>query len=87
MALQTRYTVTMKQSKVLISLSVICLVLGSVIGFLVVGSNTEENQPLTTDVACTEEARICPDGSGVARQGPNCEFPDCPSEMSAIKPQ
>ncbi len=27
---------------------------------------------------CTEEAKICPDGSAVERTGPNCEFPSCP---------
>ena len=30
--------------------------------------------------ACTEEAKICPDGSGVGRTGPNCEFAPCPGE-------
>lgn len=29
-------------------------------------------------VACTMEAKICPDGSSVGRQGPNCEFSPCP---------
>jgi hypothetical protein len=29
--------------------------------------------------ACTEEARVCPDGSSVSRMGPTCEFPACPS--------
>lgn len=28
--------------------------------------------------ACTEEAKICPDGSAVGRIGPNCEFAACP---------
>lgn len=27
---------------------------------------------------CTEEAMICPDGSSVARTGPDCEFAPCP---------
>ncbi|EKE21689.1 MAG: hypothetical protein ACD_7C00154G0008 [uncultured bacterium] len=27
---------------------------------------------------CTEEAKICPDGSAVGRAGPNCEFSPCP---------
>lgn len=31
-------------------------------------------------VACTEEAKMCPDGSGVGRTGPNCEFAACPSD-------
>ncbi len=30
-------------------------------------------------VACTMEAKICPDGSAVGRQGPHCEFAPCPS--------
>ena len=30
-------------------------------------------------VACTAEAKICPDGSSVGRTGPNCEFAPCPS--------
>lgn len=29
--------------------------------------------------ACTEDARICPDGSTVGRTGPNCEFAKCPT--------
>ncbi len=31
-----------------------------------------------TQVACTQEAKICPDGSSVGRTGPNCEFTACP---------
>lgn len=30
-------------------------------------------------VACTMEAKLCPDGSYVGRRGPNCEFAACPS--------
>ena len=29
-------------------------------------------------VACTMDAKICPDGSAVGRVGPNCEFAACP---------
>ncbi len=29
-------------------------------------------------VACTMEAKLCPDGSSVGRQGPKCEFAPCP---------
>ena len=28
-------------------------------------------------IACTEEAKICPDGSAVGRTGPKCEFTEC----------
>jgi len=30
-------------------------------------------------ILCTQEAKICPDGSAVGRVGPNCEFATCPS--------
>lgn len=29
-------------------------------------------------VACTQEAKLCPNGSYVGRTGPNCEFAACP---------
>lgn len=29
---------------------------------------------------CTQDAKMCPDGSSVGRQGPNCEFAKCPGE-------
>ena len=35
---------------------------------------TTQNQP----VACTQDAKICPDGSAVGRISPNCEFAPCP---------
>jgi hypothetical protein len=28
--------------------------------------------------ACTQEAKLCPDGSAVGRVAPNCEFSPCP---------
>gem|GEM_PF-1705763 len=33
----------------------------------------------TNIVACTEEAKLCPDGSSVGRTGPNCAFANCPA--------
>ncbi|MEK7669318.1 MAG: hypothetical protein AAB350_01875 [Patescibacteria group bacterium] len=38
----------------------------------------------TPSVACTMEAKLCPDGSYVGRTGPNCEFEDCPIPPDAI---
>jgi hypothetical protein len=29
-------------------------------------------------IACTMDAKMCPDGSYVGRQGPKCEFAACP---------
>jgi hypothetical protein len=33
-------------------------------------------------VACTVEAKLCPDGSYVGRTGPSCEFAPCPGATS-----
>ncbi len=34
-------------------------------------------------VACTMEAKLCPDGSYVGRSGPNCEFAACPTAATS----
>lgn len=34
---------------------------------------------VSPDVVCTQEAKLCSDGSYVGRTGPNCEFAPCPS--------
>jgi outer membrane protein OmpA-like peptidoglycan-associated protein len=39
--------------------------------------------PGTGPVACTKDAKICPDGSTVGREGPQCEFAPCPGEGAA----
>lgn len=42
---------------------------------------TYYSQPKQT--ACTEEAKLCPDGSSVGRTGPSCDFAACPSDQTA----
>lgn len=36
----------------------------------------------TEPVACTMEAKVCPDGSFVGRSGPKCEFAPCPTPLN-----
>lgn len=38
------------------------------------------NQP--KQITCTQEAKICPNGSSVGRTGPKCEFAPCPFEVN-----
>lgn len=38
--------------------------------------------PDTPSSGCTEEAKVCPDGSSVGREGPDCEFAACPGEAT-----
>jgi hypothetical protein len=39
-------------------------------------------KPESSQVACTMEAKLCPDGSSVGRSGPNCEFAPCPDSKT-----
>ncbi len=57
-------------------LIIIALIYGAVI----------PNLPKTkvAGVACTAEAKLCPDGSAVGRTGPNCEFAECPMSTSTV---
>jgi len=41
----------------------------------------KKNEPV---VICTQDAKLCPDGSYVARQGPKCEFAECPSQIDTL---
>jgi hypothetical protein len=48
-------------------------------------STTSLDEPMRNDyIACTMEAKQCPDGSFVGRTGPNCEFEECPSTAEQI---
>ncbi|MDE2399938.1 MAG: hypothetical protein KGL67_02950 [Patescibacteria group bacterium] len=49
--------------------------------------STNSNNPAnpTSPVACTQEAKQCPDGSYVGRTGPNCQFAQCPVGNTSSK--
>lgn len=49
------------------------LLIATLFGGYYLGVNNKPKQ-----IACTQEAKICPDGSSVGRTGPNCEFAKCP---------
>ncbi len=38
-------------------------------------------------IACTMEAKLCPDCSYVSRTGPHCQFAPCPGENGSTRPQ
>ena len=62
----------MKMKKNIILVGLILLAI------FVTGCSTKMNSE--KPIACTQEAKICPDGSSVGRTGPNCEFAPCPKE-------
>lgn len=63
--------------KILIVIFIVILLAGAV--YLALEAINGNKQ-----VACTTEAKICPDGSAVGRIGPNCEFAPCPDEISIV---
>ncbi|OGK13184.1 hypothetical protein A3C98_00610 [Candidatus Roizmanbacteria bacterium RIFCSPHIGHO2_02_FULL_37_15] len=70
----------------------IILLIGAVIGFqLGKWSVKQDASPIyptrgvfPSEKVCTQEAKLCPNGSYVGRTGPNCEFAPCPTaDLSA----
>lgn len=59
-----------------IIIAAIVVALGTI--FILAGGRSA-NAPSEEPVACTAEAKLCPDGSAVGRSGPNCEFAPCPT--------
>ena len=64
--------------KLVVSGVVACIALAGV-GVYYLANKT----PNPVAVACTAEAKICPDGKAVGRTGPNCEFAPCPVDTVA----
>jgi len=67
----------------------ITIILGSIIGaiiILIIGFGIYKFNFTNDDIylACTEEAKLCPDGTAVGRTGPDCSFPACPEITSQL---
>lgn len=62
--------------KIIIVCGIAVVVLGTIYFY------SDKSIPSLTDTkptSCTEEAKLCPDGSAVGRTGPDCTFAECPS--------
>ncbi len=57
---------------------VIILLLATLTWLFAFGPTVHPLRPTPEPVACTMDAKVCPDGSAVGRTGPNCEFAPCP---------
>jgi len=49
-----------------------------IIATIIISALIQNPQP----IACTEEAKLCLDGSAVGRVAPKCDFAPCPSEIN-----
>ncbi len=68
-----------KQSKGKIYVLILLIAIAGAVTVLFLRSIGGVPLRVTGPVACTMEAKICPDGSAVGRSGPKCEFAQCPS--------
>jgi len=64
---------------ILIIVILAAIVGGGILAYQYLWLPKEEAKNSQKPVACTQEAKICPDGSTVGRTGPNCEFTTCPT--------
>jgi hypothetical protein len=84
-----------KMKNILIGIAVVILIIAGVMWYqsqraVVIEPGTNATTTVTTTatttgpVACTMDAKACPDGSFVGRAGPKCEFTPCPNVNSLI---
>lgn len=74
-----------KNWKKILLMAGVAFVLAVAIGWLVqyfYQNNLRNKNLQLNSVACTQEAKICPDGTAVGRSGPNCEFAACPTNAA-----
>ena len=62
----------------IIIIAVAIIIFSSIFAYQYFATPKASNQS-QNPVACTMEAKVCPDGSFVGRTGPNCEFSACPA--------
>jgi len=60
-------------------IALILLIIAAVGGYWLVRTRTGGGPDDGGQIACTQDAKVCPDGSFVSRTGPNCEFAPCPN--------
>lgn len=56
----------------------IFVIISTIIAFIIGGFFLGKKEKPKEQVFCTQEAKQCPDGSWISRQGPKCEFAPCP---------
>ncbi len=62
---------------VIVLMLLLSLIIGLGIGY-VLGNISKDEGVNENAVACTMDALVCPDGTGVGRIPPSCDFAPCP---------
>ncbi len=77
-------TVTTLSKIIALALFLLLPLFGFIFGMQYQSQINELKKGAPQHVACTMEAKLCPDGSSVSRFGPNCEFAPCPVNISVV---
>lgn len=82
----TRASNAMQQIKKTTRLALGLLGVAALLGATILSRpwNSSSEEPDGNQVACTQEALLCPDGSAVGRSGPSCAFAPCPAKEKLI---
>jgi len=64
--------------KTLITAILIIIIVGGFVTWQIYMNARSRPSGPSGPAVCTQEAKLCPDGSYVGRTGPNCEFQACP---------
>lgn len=73
----------MKAKRGMILISLLAILMIGLTALLMLG--VADRRPEGARDVCTQEAKLCPDGSTVGRTLPDCEFADCPGETAFIR--
>lgn len=69
------------QKNLIAVLLVIIIILSCAVAYFLAAKKAEAPENVAQNSkACTQEAKICPDGTSVSRMGTNCEFAPCPGQ-------
>lgn len=63
------------------------VIIASLVGFFVFKQYTAKETLTTTIKPCTEDIMMCPDGTTIARSGPDCKFGICKQELPSYLEQ
>ena len=55
----------------------------AIVAVVVIRAKSSITSPTPIQTACTEEAKLCPDGTYVGRTGSQCQFSKCPAVIIA----
>lgn len=66
---------------------VVCIVLGLFLLSRTTGVDYRYDDQPVPGTPCSQDAKLCPDGTSLSRQGPRCEFANCPAVVAPEDPK